>query len=92
MSTRHKFTIDLDAELAARLLDAAEERGWSLESLVAECVAQNLEIALRYRVLIERMEAVDAHLATLAQFVGEATQGGGAADLAWICRYGRQPK
>jgi predicted transcriptional regulator len=92
MSTLHKLTIELDSELAARLFKAAQERDWSPESLVAECVAQHFEIALRHRVLIERMEQVDAHLATLAQFVGEATQGGGAADLAWICRYGRKEK
>jgi predicted transcriptional regulator len=92
MSTVQRFTIELDSELAARLTTAAEERGLSPEIVISDCVAQNLEIALRHRVLVERMEAIDANLAALAVFVGEATQGGGAADLEWICRYGRKPK
>jgi predicted transcriptional regulator len=92
MNTLQRFTIELDGELAARLTAAATDRGSSPESMISDCVAQHLEIALRHRVLVERMEAIDANLATLAQFVGEATQGGGAADLEWICRYGRKPK
>ncbi|HEY1945024.1 MAG TPA: hypothetical protein VGH40_23160 [Roseiarcus sp.] len=92
MSIPQRFTIEPDSDLAARLTAGATERGLSHEIVIADCVAQHLEIALRHRVLVERMEAVDANLATLAQFVGEATQGGGAADLEWICRYGRKPK
>jgi len=92
MSTFQPFTIELDAELAARLTKAAAERGWSPESLAADCVAQNIEIALRHRVLVERMEAIDAQIATLAQFVGDATQGSAGLDLSWICKYGRKPK
>jgi predicted transcriptional regulator len=92
MSTLNTFTIKLDAELAARLAKAAGERGWSPESLAADCVAQHIEIALRHRVLVERMEAVDAQIATLAQFVGDATQDSAGLDLSWICKYGRKPK
>ena len=92
MSIPQRFTIELDSDLAARLITAAEERGLSPEVAISDCVAQHLEIALRHRVLVERIEAIDANLATLAQFVGEATQGGGASDLEWICRYGRKPK
>jgi hypothetical protein len=55
MSTLHPFAIELDADLAARLIKAAGERGWSPESLVVDCVAQNIEIALRHRVLVERI-------------------------------------
>jgi hypothetical protein len=89
MANLHQLTIDLDERLADQLREAAREHGWTPESLAADCVAQHLEIAVRHRVLIERMEAVDAHLATLAEFVGEATQSGEGIDLTKICRYGR---
>jgi hypothetical protein len=88
----HRFTIEIDAPLAERLKTAAAQQGWSPESLAADCVAQHLEIALRHRVLVERMEATDAHIATLARFVGEATQDSAGADLSWICKYGRKTK
>ena len=55
-----RITIEIDEELAGRLKTAADEQGWSPESLAANCVAQHIEIALRHRVLVERMEAVDA--------------------------------
>ena len=87
-----RFTIELDDQLSQRLKTAAAEQGWSHESLAADCVAQHLEIALRHRVLIERMEATDAHIATLAKFVGEATQDSAGADLSHICKFGRKPK
>jgi hypothetical protein len=80
----------LTIELGDQLREAARERVWTPESLAAECVAQHLEIAIRHRVVIERTEAVDAHLATLAEFVGEATQSGEGIDLTKICRYGRE--
>jgi predicted transcriptional regulator len=89
MSNLQSFTIELDSELAANLVEAAKKHGFSPESMAAECVAQHLEIALRHRVLVERMEAIDHNLAVLAVFVGEATQGGEGLDLTGICRYGR---
>jgi hypothetical protein len=92
MASLHQLTIELDEQLADQLREAAREHGWTPESLAVDCVAQHLEIAVRHRVLIERTEAVDAHLATLAEFVGEATQTGEGIDLTKICRYGRKPR
>jgi hypothetical protein len=92
MANLHQLTIELDEHLADQLREAAREHGWTPESLAADCVAQRLEIAVRHRVLIERLEAVDAHIATLAEFVGEATQTGEGIDLTKICRYGRKPR
>lgn len=92
MASLQQLTIELDEQLADRLRAAAREHGWTPESLAADCVAQHLEIAVRHRVLIERLEAVDAHLAALATFVGEATQSGEGVDLTKICRYGRKPR
>jgi predicted transcriptional regulator len=87
VASSQQFTVDLDDDLAARLTAAARARGWTPESLAADCVAQHLEIAIRHRVLIERLESVDQHLATLAEFIGEATQGGTQVDLGKICRF-----
>ena len=92
MASLLQLTIELDEQLADQLRKAAREHGWTPETLAADCVAQHLEIAIRYRVVIERMEAVDAHLAALAEFVGEATQSGDGVDLTKICRYGRKPR
>jgi len=71
---------------------AARAHSWTPESLIADCVAQHLDVAIRHRALIERFEAVDAHLAALAEFVGEATQDGSNVDLAKICRYHRDER
>ena len=92
MANLHQLTIELDEQLADQLRKAAREHGWTPESLAADCVAQRLEIAVRHRVVVERREAVDAHLAALATFVGEATQSGEGVDLTKICRYGRKPR
>lgn len=86
------FMIDLDDELSSRLKAAARAHSWTPESLIADCVAQHLDVAIRQRALIERFEAVDAHLAALAEFVGEATQDGSNVDLAKICRYHRDER
>ena len=76
MTTLLHLTIELDDELAQKLSATAKDRGWTPESIVVDCVAQHLEIAVRHRALVERFEAVDEYLATLAHFVGSATQGG----------------
>ncbi len=59
MAQEVKFTVTLEAALAARLRAAASERGWTAESLAAACIVQHLEVAIRHRVLIERLEQVD---------------------------------
>ena len=92
MANLHQLTFELDEQLADQLKEAAREHGWTPESLAADCVAQHLEIAVRHRVVIERMEAVDAHIAALAEFVGEATQSGEGIDLTKICRSGRKSR
>jgi len=82
-----KLTITLETTLAARLSAAAAERGWSAEDLAAECVAQHLEVALRHRILIERMEQVDAAILDMAQAVGELGAPSAGIDLSRVCRY-----
>jgi hypothetical protein len=64
--------------------------------LAIDCISQNLEMALRHRVLIDRLGIVDQALIDLAAFVGEATavpsgSGEGGFDLGSICRYHPAP-
>ncbi|MDT0188222.1 hypothetical protein Q9S36_49340 [Microbacterium sp. ARD31] len=87
MSDEVKLTVTLAAPLALRLSAAATERGWSAESLAAECVAQHLEVAIRHRVLIERAEQIDAALLDMAQAVGELGAPSGGIDLTKVCRF-----
>ncbi len=89
-----KLIVDLDADLADALLQAATAAGTTPEALAAEAVAQAYETGLRHRVLVERMEAVDAQIAAIARFVEEATASGdgGGIDLERLCRYPRKPK
>ena len=84
MSTR--YAIELDDALAERLEEAARNSKLSATELIAECVAQHLEVAIRHRTLIDRLDAVDQGLLELAAFVGEATAGGNV-DLSSMCRY-----
>ena len=43
MPTLHKLTLELDDALAQKLTVAAAERGWTPESLAADCVAQHAD-------------------------------------------------
>jgi len=86
MSQEVKLTVTLEAALAARLGAAAAERGWSAESLAAACVAQHLEVAIRHRVLVERMEQIDGAILDMAQAVGELGAPSAGIDLSKVCR------
>ncbi|ACS39710.1 MULTISPECIES: hypothetical protein [Methylorubrum] len=87
MAGEIKLTLTLEAGLAAALRRAAAERGWSPESLAADCIAQHLEIALRHRVLLERMEQIDTALLDMAEVVGELGAPSGGIDLSRVCRF-----
>jgi predicted transcriptional regulator len=90
MASLQEFTIHVDRDLAQRLAAGAKDRSMTPEALIAECVAQQLELAIRYRAVLDRLETVDEHIVTLAQFVGEATQDAGGIDLSRVCRYRRE--
>lgn len=87
MAGEVKLTLTLEADLAAALTRAATAQGWSPESLAAACIAQHLEIALRHRVLVERMEQIDAALLDMAQAVGELGAPSDGIDLSQVCRF-----
>lgn len=86
MTQEVKLTVTLEAALAARLRAAAAERGWSAESLAAECIAQHLEVAIRHRTLVERLEQVDGAILDMAQAVGELGAPSAGIDLSKVCR------
>lgn len=81
-----RYAVELEDELAERLEEAARNSKLSATELITECVAQHLEVAIRHRALIDRLDAVDQGLLELASFVGEATAGGNV-DLSNMCRY-----
>lgn len=83
------LTISLDPQLAQVLAAAADARGWTSEILAAECIAQHLEVATRHRVLLERMETMDATIQDIAALLGEMGAAGSGVDISSICRYGR---
>ena len=89
-----KLIVELNVDLADMLRQAAAAAGTTPEALAAEAVAQAYETGLRHRVLVERMEAVDAQIAAIAHFVEQATASteGGGIDLERLCRYPRKPK
>lgn len=82
------LTICLPADVATALLQAAAGRGWTPESLAADCVAQQIEVAIRHRVVLERMERVDGALIEMATALGAIEAAGGKGnDLSAFCRY-----
>lgn len=85
------FTVSLPLDLAADLRRVAAERGWTSESLIADCVAQHLEVAIRHRVVLERLEQVDAAILEMAQAVGELGGPAASIDLSKVCRYALSP-
>jgi len=81
------MSIHLENDLAELLSKAATAAGLSREAMVIECVAQQLEVALRHRVLLARLEDMDRHVVSLAEFIGEATATPDPAQVASICKY-----
>jgi len=82
------LTITLPADVAASLQQAADGRGWTPESLAADCVAQQLEVAIRHRIVLERIEQIDGALIEMATALGAIEAAGGESiDLSAFCRY-----
>lgn len=81
------LTITLPADVAGLLRKAASERGWTAEALAADCVAQSLEVAIRHRVVVERVDQVDSALLDLAKFLDVIKAISENAERADICRY-----
>lgn len=87
MSSITTVSIGLDYDLAELLAKAAAAAGLTREAVIIECIGQQLEVALRHRVLLARLEEMDRHVVALAEFIGEATAPADAAQIGSICRY-----
>lgn len=83
------LSITLDDALISRVTAAAAAQDRTVDAVIALCVEQQLEVALRHTVLVERMETVDAQIDAIAHFIEKASSGGGLdpVDLFKICRY-----
>jgi len=81
------LTVVLPADIAAALAAAASQRGWTSESLAADCIGQSLEVAIRHRVALERIDQVDAALLELAKAVSAVEEASAPLDLSDFCRY-----
>lgn len=81
------LTIALPGDIADALHKAAAARGWTAESLAADCIAQSLEVAIRHRVALERIDQVDEALIDLAKFLDVIKAVTENAEKAEICRY-----
>ena len=84
MST--SYAVELEDELAERLEEAARKSNLSATEIIAECVIQHLEVAIRHRSLVDRLDTVDQGLLELATFIGEATAGP-KVDISNLCQY-----
>ncbi|RQH06875.1 hypothetical protein [Bradyrhizobium sp. RP6] len=80
------YTVQIETKLSEQLEEAARAAKIAPAELIAQCVEQHLDIAVRFRALIERLETVDQGLLDLAGFVGEATASG-HFDVSSLCRY-----
>lgn len=65
-----RFSIEIAADLAAAVVSAASTNNVTAEDIVNDCLRQQFETALRYRVLLQRQNDVDEALIELARLVG----------------------
>lgn len=87
MASLTTFPISLEPELMSQLDEAAARAGLTREQMAEEAIAQQFEIALRHRVVLARLEEVDAHIVALAEFVAEASATPDQEQVASFCRY-----
>jgi hypothetical protein len=80
------YRVQIEPKLSERLEQAARVAKIAPAELIAQCVEQHLDIALRYVALLDRLDTVDQGLLDLASLVGEASAGGGV-EVSSICRY-----
>jgi hypothetical protein len=81
-----RFTIELTADLANAVANAARAKKITVEEAIGECVTHSFETALRHRVLIQRQDDVDEAILELARLVGRLSAGP-IEPHENICRY-----
>ena len=74
MKTAH-FKVEVTTDVAEQITNAAAKNNMTAGDVICECISQQLEQALRHRVLIQRQDDVDDAILELAQvlFILEPT-------------------
>jgi hypothetical protein len=70
-----RLSIEVGADLAAKISKAAATAGITVDAMINDCIAQQIETALRHRVLVQRQGDVDEALLELARLVGRLSAG-----------------
>jgi hypothetical protein len=81
-----RLSIEVGADLAAKISKAAATAGITVDAMINDCIAQQIETALRHRVLVQRQGDVDDALLELARLVGRLSAGSDQQSRD-ICRY-----
>lgn len=87
MPTLSTLTITLEPNLAEALKKAAASTGVTMEQMAVDAIEQQLEVALRHRVLLSRLEQMDEHIVALAEFVGDVSAQPTETQIGSICRF-----
>lgn len=87
MVRQKSITLNLEPKLESALSEAVMTAGLTLEQMAVDVIEQQLETALRHRVLISRLEQIDEHIIALAEFVGEVGTKSNETQVGSICRY-----
>lgn len=85
LKTAH-FKVEVTTEIADRITNAAAANNTTAGDVISECISQQLEQALRHRVLIQRQDDVDQAILELARLVGRLSAGPIEPQES-ICRY-----
>jgi hypothetical protein len=80
------FKIELPTDLADLVNKAATANNMTTGDVISECVSQQIEQALRHRVLIQRQDDVDEAILALARLVGRLSAGPMEPQES-VCRY-----
>ena len=85
MKTAH-FKVEVTTDVAEQITNAAAKNNMTAGDVICECISQQLEQALRHRVLIQRQDDVDDAILELARLVGRLSAGPIEPQES-ICRY-----
>jgi uncharacterized protein (DUF1778 family) len=86
MSNLKTVHLEVTTDVAVLIAKAAATNNMTTSDVIGECISQQLEQALRHRVLIQRQDDVDAAILELARLVGRLTAGPIEPQES-ICRY-----
>jgi hypothetical protein len=80
------FKVELPTDVAGLVTKAAAANNMTAADVIAECISQQFEQALRHRILIQRQDDVDEAILELARLVGRLSAGP-IEPQEGVCRY-----